>query len=355
MRIKLIIAFLFIGSSLIAQQRVQHSQYMLNGFLINPAVTGAENYIDIKAGYSHQWVGFDGGPKNHYISGHAALNPSIIDEPEVQAPKEVLTPPLSMRGRNHQEMVLTAPEEPQKLEEEDTLKLCQKIRHGVGGVVHNESMASVINRGLQASYALHIPIGKYKVSAGINLGFLNYEFNPDNIRLINADDITFGVTQMNEYVANVNIGAMVYNDQLFIGIASNQLLGNKLEVLNEYSNLTAQLNQHYYVNCGYRLHAMNNDLELVPSLLVKYVKAAPIALDINITGTYKKLLAMGLSYRHKDALVVMTSLNIKDFITIGYAYDFTISSMANYSTGTHGIVVGFRIPQLGVTTKRYYW
>src|SRR5581483_7837677 len=52
----------------IAQQKPQYTQYVLNNMLINPAVTGIENYIDVKTGYRSQWTGLQGAPVTSYIT-----------------------------------------------------------------------------------------------------------------------------------------------------------------------------------------------------------------------------------------------------------------------------------------------
>src|SRR5262245_13966396 len=56
-----------------AQQRMQYSQYMLNSFLLNPALAGTEQYLDTRIGYSHQWAGFKGAPKGVYLSLNQGL------------------------------------------------------------------------------------------------------------------------------------------------------------------------------------------------------------------------------------------------------------------------------------------
>ena len=56
------------------QQRSQYSMYMANPYLVNPALVGSEDYIDIKVGGRQQWVGFDGSPRNQYITVHSPLN-----------------------------------------------------------------------------------------------------------------------------------------------------------------------------------------------------------------------------------------------------------------------------------------
>ena len=47
-------------AQLMAQQRPQYTQYVFNNFLLNPALSGIENYTDVKAGYRSQWQGLQG-------------------------------------------------------------------------------------------------------------------------------------------------------------------------------------------------------------------------------------------------------------------------------------------------------
>ena len=75
---------------LIAQQRMQYSQFMLMGYRLNPAVAGTEQFVNIKAGMSYQWAGFEGAPRGFYLSAHA---------PEPFRVKKVQSP-LPVRGRS---------------------------------------------------------------------------------------------------------------------------------------------------------------------------------------------------------------------------------------------------------------
>src|SRR5919112_1721208 len=59
-----------------AQQRPHYTQYILNNFIINPAVAGIENYTDVKISHRHQWVGLDGAPVTTYLTIHGPLKKS---------------------------------------------------------------------------------------------------------------------------------------------------------------------------------------------------------------------------------------------------------------------------------------
>ncbi|TMI98102.1 MAG: type IX secretion system membrane protein PorP/SprF, partial [Bacteroidetes bacterium] len=56
-----------------AQQKPHYTQYVLNQYILNPAISGIENYTDIKISARDQWVGLTGSPKTSYITIHAPI------------------------------------------------------------------------------------------------------------------------------------------------------------------------------------------------------------------------------------------------------------------------------------------
>src|SRR5881227_3922899 len=56
-----------------AQQKPHYTQYVLNQYILNPAITGIENYTDVKFSHRHQWVGIEDAPVTSYFTIHTAL------------------------------------------------------------------------------------------------------------------------------------------------------------------------------------------------------------------------------------------------------------------------------------------
>src|SRR5688572_12749490 len=54
-----------------AQQRVQYSQYMFNGLVINPAYAGAEGPLSLTFIQRSQWAGVEGAPATESFSAHS--------------------------------------------------------------------------------------------------------------------------------------------------------------------------------------------------------------------------------------------------------------------------------------------
>ena len=69
MKQKFLIVFLFFaGIEGWGQQRPHYTQYILNNYILNPALSGIENYVDVKFSVRDQWVGLSGAPKTTYFS-----------------------------------------------------------------------------------------------------------------------------------------------------------------------------------------------------------------------------------------------------------------------------------------------
>jgi type IX secretion system PorP/SprF family membrane protein len=56
-----------------AQQKPYYTQYILNNYILNPALSGIENYTDLKLSYRNQWTGIDGAPVTVYLSAHKPI------------------------------------------------------------------------------------------------------------------------------------------------------------------------------------------------------------------------------------------------------------------------------------------
>src|SRR5438128_12249571 len=73
---------LICSGALHAQQRPYYTQYILNNYIINPAVAGIENYWDVKASHRHQWVGLNGAPVTTYVTIQGPLSKNDMDNRE---------------------------------------------------------------------------------------------------------------------------------------------------------------------------------------------------------------------------------------------------------------------------------
>lgn len=345
--IVMLIVALF-ASNLEAQQRMQYSQYLLNAFLINPAVGGAEPFVDIRSGYSHQWAGFKGAPKGLYLSGTKGLyEPESLETKPITS-TEVTS--LPTRGRGNvaptTTVITTAPGTSPTIE--------PNFHLGVGGTLFSESTGPISISGLGGSFSSHIRIkDALKLSIGAGLEMLNYRLNPNNLDLVNPNDIAVADDITNLFLPSINAGFALYSGSFFVAGSTRQLLRNRIQ-LNPLNPVVSSLEIHYMAQAGYRFK-LNDDLSLMPSVIFRYIQPAPPSMDVAVFANYKNQITGGLSYRHKDAIVGMIGLGITPTLSAQYAYDFTLSNLRNYSAGTHSIVLGLKLGSNRQTARRYFW
>lgn len=298
-----------------AQQESQYSMYMFNQLLINPAVTGTEDYMDAKVGGRTQWVGVDGAPKNFYGTFHTPIKKLKSEFDDVK--------PLAW--------------------------------HGVGGFVSGDITGPLSKYKVYGSYAYHLPItNKLVFSLGTFLGFQNYYVNRDKLHFVDdqADNAING--NVSAISPDGSIGGWLYSRKMYVGLSILQIFNNKVAV-TDGTSAQGKLNRHYFFTAGYKID-LNEEWALVPSFLIKGLTPAPAQFDINMKARYQNKLWFGLSYRNKDALIGLIGVTLDNKIDIGYAYDYSISGLNKYTAGSHEIMVGYHIPRKQTPPSHsYFW
>jgi type IX secretion system PorP/SprF family membrane protein len=288
---------------------------MFNQLLINPGVTGTEDYMDTKVGYRSQWVGVEDAPRNYYGTFHTPIGKKKTEFEDVK--------PLPW--------------------------------HGVGGFATGERTGPLTKYKMYGSYAYHLPISnKLVFSMGTFIGFQNYNIDRDRLRF--ADNQTDNVTLGNPsaFSPDGSIGGWLYSRHLYVGLSILQIFNNKVKI-SDGSNSEGKLNRHYFFTAGYKIK-LDEKWALVPSILVKGLSPAPIQFDLNTKLRYRDKMWLGLSYRNKDALVCLIGMTIDRRIDIGYSYDYSISDLRRYNAGSHEILVGYHIPKKKLPSSHsYFW
>lgn len=308
-----------------AQQKPHYTQYILNQYIINPALTGIENYVDVKLSHRHQWVGLDGGPVTTYFTIQGPLNK-----------KDYRTTPTSFdvdgenpRGKRYWEEYTAA--EP---------------HHGIGMQIINDKTGPLNNFSAMATYAYHLGLSpRTSLAAGFGVGISKLSLNTSKLDFgdTQVDPAVYTSGTLGKIQPDLNVGLYLYSADYFIGLSAQQIIPSKID----FSNNTVKSSDgkrvpHVFATAGYRL-PVGEDFSFLPSVMLKLVQPAPVQVDINGKLQYRDLLWIGASYRNKDGYAGMLGLNVSNTFNIGYSYDYTTSNLNTVSHGTHEIMIGFII------------
>ena len=318
-------SYIFLFAS--AQQKPQYTQYILNTYILHPALTGIENYTDVKLSYRRQWTGLDGAPVTAYFSiqGPIGKKDYKTSATSFQVPGE------NPRGTNYWENYTPS-----------------KPHHGIGCTMVNDHTGLYNRFSIDASYAYHMGISsRTNLAAGIAAGFTNISYDLSRVNFAVPGDPVLGNSSANTLYSirpDLSAGLWLYSADYFVGVSAQQILPQQYTFADKNTLENAKLVPHFFATAGYRF-LLNEDINVLPSVMFKYVQGSPTVpqYEFNIKFQYLDLLWAGTSYRFHDGFAAMVGLNVGNFFNVGYSYDYTTSELNTASSGTHEIILGFLI------------
>lgn len=313
-----IVLFVIAGLQLKAQQRPQYTQYVFNPILVNPAVSGIENYTDVKAGYRSQWTGLQGAPVTSYFTINAPLGRNFIEGDATQSPANGDNP----LGRSFTQTYMAA--EP---------------HHGIGLTIVTDKAGPIRQTNFDATYAYHLGISPtLNLAVGVSAGISNYTLNTAEVTTEFSDPAING-GNYNQFKPDVGAGLWAYSATYFIGASVQQLLPQTISFSSNSIYNQGKTVPHFFFTAGYKLF-LDDDITLLPSVMAKVVNPVPVSYDINLKLAFRDHFWIGGAYREGDAVAGMVGFNIGSFMSLGYSYDYTTSNLNTVSNGTHEIVLG---------------
>lgn len=289
--------------SAFAQQEAMYSQYMFNTMAINPAYAGSREVFSTTLLARAQWRGIEGAPISQTLSMDAPLYNKKV---------------------------------------------------GIGLIAFNDRIGLTHNTGLHGSYAYRIRFNKYTLSMGIKLGIVQYNAS------LNEAVLSVGATSSDKgFQNNISVlipssgaGVFLNSDKFYFGASIPNLYNTQL---SKDSKVEVNNYNHMFAIAGY-VFTINEDVKLKPSFLYKFVKGAPMELDLNANLWLYDVLGLGVSYRTGDAVVGMVEIQVRNNFRVGYSYDYTITQLQKYNSGSHELILRyeFGFGKTKVITPRYF-
>jgi type IX secretion system PorP/SprF family membrane protein len=271
-----------------AQQDPMFTQYMFNTLAVNPAYAGSADMVTMSAIYRDQWVDFDGAPVTQTIAMHGPLRKESIS---------------------------------------------------VGGTIINDKHGPVKQTGFYGDISYRIFLEKSRLAFGLKGGMNLYQANLLDLNPVVEDDPVFSADLSNKTLPNFGAGVLWYSPKYYLGLSVPKLLSNQLidGSLPEYANNTER--RHFFLIGGV-MFDVNNYTKFKPAFLFKAVNGAPPSFDLTANFIFYEKFWIGAMYRWQDAAGLLLQYEINNKVKIGYAYDYTLSDIGDYTIGSHEIMLG---------------
>ena len=301
-----IIAIALLSCTLgIAQQLPQFTQYMYNTISINPAYAGSREALSIVGLHRSQWVGFKGGPITQTLSVHTPL-------------------------RND--------------------------RIGLGLSFIEDDLGPQNFTYLYGDFSYSIPTGTDgKLAFGLKAGFTQFSFDTSfRIDEDNQNDPLIFGTQ-DRWAPNIGAGVYWSTNRVYASLSAPRILNNDANNKNDFEALDRV---SYYFTAGGVID-LTQSIKLKPAVLIKATNGAPVSYDLTGNLLFNEKLWVGGSYRINEqtaAIGGIVDFQVSRQLRIGYAYEKPISEIADYTSGTHEILLMYEFKFLSSKLKspRYF-
>jgi type IX secretion system PorP/SprF family membrane protein len=284
----------------VAQQDPQFTQWMHNRIIYNPGYAGTSGGICGALQFRQQWVNFTGAPQSIALAGDMRLT---------------------------------------------------NIPLGVGLTVLSDKIGPMNTNFVRAAGSWNLTnIGKGVLGIGMDVGMLQKSINanwivPEPDKIDNTIPGTYGDNSIN----NPSLNKITYDlgfgafyqipGRFYAGLSSTHLPAQTVGS----GDIKYEMTRHFYFMTGYT-HAIDPRNDIGVNIKYKSDLAAG-ALDANLMYTWDKSISGGVTYRMGDAAAFLLGYQTKPFGggyvgRIGYSYDFILSRIKGYSSGSHEILLG---------------
>jgi len=307
-----------------AQQTVQFSQYVFNGLAVNPAYAGYKDDWTLNLNSRLQWVGINGAPQTGTTSIDGLPN-----------------------GDNK--------------------------NVGVGLIAAFDRLGPETISSVYANYAYRLRLDEEdtkRLCFGIAFGGVQYRVNGADFNATDPGDGSVPTGLESKLTPDFRFGIYYYAPKAYFGASVFNLLA---QPINDITNNTPLIKpaRTVYLTGGAML-PLSSVVDFKPSAMIKEDFKGPTNLDLTAFLAFNKIVWLGASYSTAatvwkksnlqnnlataDALSAIAEFYINDHFRVGYAFDFTVSKLANYQNGSHEISLSLTFPHKKprIVSPRYF-
>jgi type IX secretion system PorP/SprF family membrane protein len=294
MRKNTLLLFCLLGLTigLMAQQDEQFTQFMHHKLGFNPAYAGMQETPTFTALVRQQWAGLEGAPQSQLLTFNMPLTASGI---------------------------------------------------GLGANISRHSIGATERLTADIAYAYRFRMGRGgRMGIGLSTSVRQFQVNFDETTATQPidGDPSIPVGMQSKYLPNFGAGIYYNNQTFYLGFSAPRLLTNNIDFAEETTIISREV-PHYYLMAGV-LVRLSEQIQLQPQAILKYLEGAPFEGDINLNFIFSETVYSGVSYRIGgssqtglgEAGSVLLGMHLSDKFLFGLAYDFTLSELKSYTSGS---------------------
>lgn len=275
--------------SLFAQSNIRFNNYWAKTYTINPASINDQYLIELNMAARKQWVGFNGAPTTLFASAT-----TFIDKLNTQ---------FGLRATQDQ----------------------------IG-------YTSTTDLDFTYAYQMEFYWG-WKVNMGFALSYQSLGYDITKVTFASAYDPIIYSRLVQDQNFNSDLGVEIVSPHWKFGLASENVFSLFLPINQLFTNTNflygmyrQRMNQNISLGCGITGIQYSNIYQAELNL-TSYFR------PVNETNGFE----IGLFYRTWNEMGALFGVDISDNFKLSYSYDFNLSGISRSSTGSHEILLTYKI------------
>ncbi len=282
----LLIGF-FLGLN--GQQTPIYSQFFLNPYVYNPAYAGNAGRSVAFLSYRKQWIGIEGAPETATFTFHTPMKRSLALGGQIYYDRRSLL----------------------------------------------KSTSALVSLTYRALFTEQQGMS-FAITGGASMN--NIELDNINDPAILSDPALFDLVDSN-VTPTASFGFNYFNGGFNLGISLPSLFKREVVGVEQFTTVELDPVKNYILMANYRLNLGDGSFALEPHLLYRVTETLPDQWEALAVLHMKNILWVGGSYRQDYGPTALLGLNVKDFMSVGYAYEFANTLVDGIPDGTHEIQI----------------
>lgn len=279
-------------------------QYYFNSLAINPAYAGSQESLSVGLYSRIQWVGFDGAPRTSSISIHSPVRSEKVN---------------------------------------------------LGLILMGDRLGSNTETGFLLNYAYRLDVGQGKWSMGLAAGISLLSSDVNSLIFTDPVDELLQDPARRAWYPDFSVGTYYYTEKYFAGFSMPLFLSHSSIDGSGSYQLNFNLATANYLLTGGYLFTLSDNIDLLPSILLKSNPANNTQLDLHCDVILIEKIWLGLSVRTNGSLSALLQVQLNPQLRIGYSYAYELSELSSYQHGSHEVMLQYNFRYiLEVISPRYF-
>jgi len=210
---------------------------------------------------------------------------------------------------------------------------------GMGFNVVSDQLGPSTQTYVDVAYSYQVSVSdNTKLSFGLDVGgsFLNVDFSKGDFEIENEP--LLNTETLNKFYPTIGAGTFLYSEDWYVGLSIPNFLTNGI-YNDEVATLVEDKVQFNFIG-GY-VFELSEKLKFKPAFMLNYLQGSPVNMNLSTNFLINDVVTLGASYRVDNALSGLAGFQISSGMFVGYSYDYSTTSLAEYNQGSHEIILKF--------------